>query len=143
MVSLSLKRITVYAIILIAGAISSVALYLFIYSDSSSDELLVISDQPVANTIMVDKVVASNPSFLIVRKLGDTAAGAYPVPEGTHEEFEIGLSEGSVAIANIESGTYFAGLYEDSNLNGSYDDTLDKPVLNKNGNPVTVKFRVE
>lgn len=92
-------------------------------------------------TILIKKVFLSKPSFIVIqdldretRELNSIWAVSDLLPAGKHENISIPLN-------HEPSQVLFAVLYEDDG-DGIFNDKLDMPILNGDGNNVMTQFNL-
>jgi hypothetical protein len=131
--------------LLLAAGLTGVLGFFFLNPDPLGTKPLVIRDQYAGETIWVDKVFVTSPSFLVVSSVVRNSSGANdvivrPLPPGEYRGIEIG----EWGIGGIlPPGLYTAVIYEDSDEDGELDEQTDRLVANKNGTSVTSMFHLK
>lgn len=101
---------------------------------------LMINDQFGTSTVIVDKVVTSAPSWVVIHedrggKPGNILGAAW-VPAGETLNLNVELLRGA-----IEGQTYYAMIHSEDGVAG-FDFKTDLPITDASGNPVMKTYKV-
>ena len=99
---------------------------------------LIVVDQAPGDTVTVESVTLSSPTWVAVHEertgaLGNVLGAAW-LPAGTHKNVTVELLRGTVG-----GGAYYAALYED-NGNKQFEYRTDKASSDSLGNHIVVRF---
>src|SRR3989344_577374 len=102
-------------------------------------EVPVVHDQPAGATVLVKEVVFGKPSWIVAREerkgsIGNIL-GALWLPSGTHQNREVELLRETVA-----GGMYYVFLHDDDG-DKKFNSSIDLPITDSLGKPISVPFR--
>jgi len=98
---------------------------------------VVMSDQYPGNVVYLNSAQFANPGWVVIQ--GDNAGTPGTILGETY--FGTGINPGKVTLSSpmVDGGTYYAVMYSD-NGDQKFDPTVDKPLVDANGNVIMKVF---